>query len=891
MGIAQSGLVETAITAVMWGKPAAGTAPHVRFLVDGAVVGEAWVTSASATPYTVKAIVDPAKAHRVQVHYDNDAVINGVDRNVYVQSLRIGDLTVAPTDKSVSYDRGALDGKDIMAGRSDLLWGGALTLTASADAFASSPAPAAPLTTAFVTVNARGVPAGGVAPHFRLLVDGKAVGEASVTAATDTAYAFKVLVDGSKPHTVQVHYDNDAVVGGVDRNLFVRSIAVNGQEIAAGDSRVTYDRGALDGKDMLSGRETMYWGGALKVTLPAETFTPPPPTDDHKAVAALSADRPPLANEVWALSWGADRGLAPQHIFWTQVPDYANASHMAQTRAIAAEHEADGQIPVAGMQLWTDTFAKSLSGGEFASLAGHKAWVDWVKARPDYMASHPDGRVWGATAANPSGWGYVSPLMPMKAADTPAGWSGTYYYADWLADRLGQLAAHTGIRGYNFADFYDGSPHAGIMDFFNDRMITDFATKTGITVAGSSLATRAADIRAHHAVEYVDYFVKGWSYGWKALAQSIEHYTGKEAWLTTQVSFGPAVMRQFAGVDVRELGNQGMDLDSIVFNVQTLERFTMQHKAISVAYESAMIGTHAARAPDGHFGQMVSASEDAYWDAVANLYTRIDAADRNEIGWDRLKQAWFQSGWTHIAENDGGVRRAAEVWQRSYHDWGQIDDEWLDVLRDVVPTKPFGPALYYSVNAERAVNVLDPLGYAISNAYLGETLQPITKLFDAGATFGYYVSDSALAHLSADATPSAWIIPQRTLNGKDLFSSTEIAALQAKAPVLSETQAATAHYPLTFTDNSADAQTDGYAFYDQHGRLIVLACDRIDFDDTSARQATMVTAHLDLTDGHYQAVNLFDGHAIDFDAVHGSGAFAFDLGRWDTTAFAITNEA
>jgi hypothetical protein len=117
------------------------------------------------------------------------------------------------------------------------------------------------------------------------------------------------------------------------------------------------------------------------------------------------------------------------------------------------------------------------------------------------------------------------------------------------------------------------------------------------------LRITAVSIRANHPVEYVDYFVKGWSYGWKVLSDIITHDTGKEAWLTTQVSFDPAVMRQFAGVDVRALEDAHMDMNSILFNVQTLERFTMQQKPISLAYESVMIGTHAAREPDAHYAR------------------------------------------------------------------------------------------------------------------------------------------------------------------------------------------------------------------------------------------------------------------------------------------------
>ena len=62
-----------------------------------------------------------------------------------------------------------------------------------------------------------------------------------------------------------------------------------------------------------------------------------------------------------------------------------------------------------------------------------------------------------------------------------------------LADKLGRLSALTGTRGYELADFFDGSPHSGVMDFFNSRMIAEFSTKTGIKVAGSTLAQQAQE--------------------------------------------------------------------------------------------------------------------------------------------------------------------------------------------------------------------------------------------------------------------------------------------------------------------------------------------------------------------------------------------------------------
>ncbi|KAA0593790.1 hypothetical protein J2848_005862 [Azospirillum lipoferum] len=125
--------------------------------------------------------------------------------------------------------------------------------------------PGAPATTtATILVNAKGTAAAGVNAHFTLLVDGQAVGNATVGAAAKN-YAFTATVSADSAHTVQVQYDNDGFAGGQDRNLFVTSVSVNGHSYAATDAAVTYDKGALDGRDVVKGQSGMWWNGTLVV--------------------------------------------------------------------------------------------------------------------------------------------------------------------------------------------------------------------------------------------------------------------------------------------------------------------------------------------------------------------------------------------------------------------------------------------------------------------------------------------------------------------------------------------------------------------------------------------------------------------------------------------------
>ncbi|MBF5093582.1 S8 family serine peptidase [Azospirillum sp. INR13] len=132
--------------------------------------------------------------------------------------------------------------------------------------------PGAPATTAAtILVNAKGTAAAGVNAHFTLLVDGQAVGSATVGSAAKT-YAFTTSVSADSAHKVQIRYDNDGFAGGQDRNLFVDSVSVNGHGYAATDAAVTYDKGALDGRDVVKGQSGMWWNGTLVVVADKSLF-------------------------------------------------------------------------------------------------------------------------------------------------------------------------------------------------------------------------------------------------------------------------------------------------------------------------------------------------------------------------------------------------------------------------------------------------------------------------------------------------------------------------------------------------------------------------------------------------------------------------------------------
>ena len=100
--------------------------------------------------------------------------------------------------------------------------------------------------------------------HFTLLVDGRKIGDGT-TGATAKDFVFETDLVQDQAHKVQIQYDNDGYVNGKDRNLIVNEITINGKSVLATDDIVTYDKGAMDGRDMVAGQKGLWWNGTLVV--------------------------------------------------------------------------------------------------------------------------------------------------------------------------------------------------------------------------------------------------------------------------------------------------------------------------------------------------------------------------------------------------------------------------------------------------------------------------------------------------------------------------------------------------------------------------------------------------------------------------------------------------
>ncbi|WP_448207965.1 carbohydrate-binding domain-containing protein [Azospirillum sp. sgz302134] len=202
-------LIDIPIVVNAWGVSAGGRAPHFKLLIDGVLIGEAWVTAASSAPYGFQATVNPDEGHRISVWYDNDGVVNGVDRNLFVGSITVGGQEIKATDQRVTYDKGVVDGKNVVAGQEGLYWGGQLDFGLGEEMFGGPmvrpPPKPEPVITRPITITVDAARTGsGSTAHFKLLVDGQVIGEADADSATAKPFAFTVGLDPAVAHTVQV---------------------------------------------------------------------------------------------------------------------------------------------------------------------------------------------------------------------------------------------------------------------------------------------------------------------------------------------------------------------------------------------------------------------------------------------------------------------------------------------------------------------------------------------------------------------------------------------------------------------------------------------------------------------------------------------------------------
>ena len=245
-----------------WGVSAGGKAPHFKLLVDGVVVGEAWVNSTTSAAYAFTVAVNPDAGHRISVWYDNDGMANGVDRNLFVGSILVDGQEVKSTDPRVTYDKGAVDGKDVVKGQEGLYWGGELAFGLGEEMFGGPvvkppPKPEEVITRpTTITVDAAlTASTTATTTRFKLLVDGQVIGEADADSLTAKPFSFTADLDPTVAHTVQV-----LPVGGAGA-LSVGTVSVNGRSFAPA--------AATDGSVTVQAAAPLFQGTASKAPAPS----------------------------------------------------------------------------------------------------------------------------------------------------------------------------------------------------------------------------------------------------------------------------------------------------------------------------------------------------------------------------------------------------------------------------------------------------------------------------------------------------------------------------------------------------------------------------------------------------------------------------------------------
>jgi hypothetical protein len=97
-----------AISIRNYGSKADTTYAHFTVFADEQLIGDSY--SSSKVRETVFYLPTGRAIRQLIIHYDNDAVLNGEDRNLYIHSITLGSETFLARAPNVWYDYGKLDG-------------------------------------------------------------------------------------------------------------------------------------------------------------------------------------------------------------------------------------------------------------------------------------------------------------------------------------------------------------------------------------------------------------------------------------------------------------------------------------------------------------------------------------------------------------------------------------------------------------------------------------------------------------------------------------------------------------------------------------------------------------------------------------------------------------
>ncbi|MFT7723284.1 MAG: DUF1800 family protein [Roseateles sp.] len=233
----QPNLTDTLIVRAR-GDLAEGTGPIMQVFVDGVMVGATEVKSTGFADYGF-AVPAMRGGRKFDIAFVNDAVIKGIDRNLYVAYATTNNTVWTPSTTGNRFDRGsganAFDGVDVVAPSGTLYSNGALRATWPE-----------PNITSTVRVRASAVPAGGIGALMILWVDGVAVSAANVTGTTPTDFIMPstALKPGSK---VVAAFSNPGSIEGTERKLNVHYLIADSTFLTPSSSGASYSAGILSG--------------------------------------------------------------------------------------------------------------------------------------------------------------------------------------------------------------------------------------------------------------------------------------------------------------------------------------------------------------------------------------------------------------------------------------------------------------------------------------------------------------------------------------------------------------------------------------------------------------------------------------------------------------------
>jgi len=581
------------------------------------------------------------------------------------------------------------------------------------------------------------------------------------------------------------------------------------------------------------------------------------------ALCAPNPDKPPFVfdnNGVFGIPWGAGNYALPQQLFWKEGMAADIAAHKSEMVAASAGIISDGRMPVLSC-ISTSPDLLMATGGDASQnvtdnsqLPGWKQWGLWRQSHPEYDAITWDGKPYFPPQ------GYISPLMVMGPADRPNSMSDATY-GDFAGDRLGRLALEVGARGIFAADAVEGMP-SGNLDF-SPVVVEAFAAWAKTTIPTGTPSDQADYILAELHPEWDDFRAHALANFYAQVAKPIID-AGLEPLVGAQTNLDP-FMRRLGGTDYR-IFLQHLPAKNWFFNYELQSDGSRQLQPWWTQVLS--LGLFACREPDMRLGAQIDCDISYYWDAVANL--------GKDKAWGKayLTHMMLGASWVHVANRDGSVRRALQAYQRSYWDAGGVDPQELALVLAHVPHRPFGAAIYYSVDIERTRERTAGKGV---NWFIPTTMQQNAWF---GAPAGYFVSDVALDLLPKSSYPNAWIV----LGGEDLKSD-ERAKLEAIAPVFSDPYSADMKVrrswantlPIHFEGDGIS----GFSFVDQNDEVILLVSNTLDNPASGQWVLSGVAS------GSFTLVPLRAGDPIALELKDGAGKAAISLGPNETRVYSI----